>query len=74
MNGLVGTAKTISYHQGHADGMREAVKAVKAIKEFSKRNYLDTPQRLIDFMSGVLEECERQLRYMNGAKEETEEN
>jgi len=63
MNGLVGTAKTISYHQGHAEGMREAIKAVKAIREFPKRNYLDMPQRLTDFMSGVLEQCERQLRY-----------
>lgn len=54
---------TLAYYRGRTEGTREAVKAVKAIKEFSKRNYLDTPQRLIDFMSGVLEECERQLRY-----------
>jgi len=58
-----GSFNTLVYYRGHAEGMREAIKAVKAIREFPKRNYLDMPQRLTDFMSGVLEQCERQLRY-----------
>lgn len=58
-----GSFNTLVYYRGHAEGMREAIKAVRAIREFPKRNYLDIPQRLTDFMSGVLEQCERQLRY-----------
>ena len=61
MNGLVGTAKTISYHQGHADGMREALKAIRAITQLNSKNWVSGSLNWHQGINDVLEECTRML-------------
>lgn len=61
MNGLVGAANTIRYRQGHADGIRDALKVVRDITRLDSKNWVSGSLNWHQGVSNVLNELTRML-------------
>lgn len=52
---------TLAYRRGHADGIGEALKAIRYIMELSAKHWVSGSPRWHDGVAGVLEVCTAML-------------